>query len=705
MRNLKKKISALVLSTVFASMQLGSLAAIDTGLGAGNGGAVINNATGGFAGVNGAGTGNVDLNFTGNAHVNWDSLNVNKGESLNFNAINGANGLTILNTVNQGMTTVAGQISANPGIAKLIISNPNGVLFNGATFDAAGDVMLTTQPMTATFVNGAMNVSTVPTASTVGVVTIQDSNFSVGGEFNILAPSIDVVSSTIKANTGLKLITQNGQDYLSAGNLDSTKGVRLEAVNIDGDVYIIADKGIVKTVGGGEINGNLNIKSDDSVALNYVANGKALHVTGDVDVEGNGVLMYARNTKVDGNLNMTNGGGFLEVGNVQVGKDMNLKTIAKSENPQGYKHFVHVVGDNKVGGNATIESEHNIHIGNYNFEDKQLLDGSLEVGGKLTAHAVNGHIMTTVDVKADKISLKSDNLNVLTDGKAVLDANEYEFSSNGYLGGLKASGDTTVDEKVIAIMEGYVPIEDSVGTPGNINITGGTITKIETPSTATTQIASSGDVKLTGADAGKVNITAPGKYIEITGDVTADTINIGRETDKVKVDFPGRDYKLKFTNIKDNEEVTINGNEEITYEITDGEGGNNDGTQIKGENTYLVGPDKEPEPEPTPDPDPEPDPDPTPDPDPEPDPEPTPDPDPEPTPEPTPEPQPEPTPVPDGNENVKVLRSFENQSVNMNQVYTPVAYAADLEDDQNDTGVRKNVDGSVTVVRAFPMDK
>mgnify|MGYP007016922931 CR=1 FL=1 len=89
-------------------------------------------------------------------------------------------------------------------------------------------------------------------------------------------------------------------------------------------------------------------------------------------------MMYARNTKVDGNLNMTNGGGFLEVGNVQVGKDMNLKTVAKSENPQGYKHFVHVIGKNKVGGNLTINSENNIHIGNYKFEEGQLLDGKME---------------------------------------------------------------------------------------------------------------------------------------------------------------------------------------------------------------------------------------------------------------------------------------------------------------------------------------
>ena len=41
----------------------------------------------------------------------------------------------------------------------------------------------------------------------------------------------------------------------------------------------------------------------------------------------------------------------------------------------------------------------------------------------------------------------------------------------------------------------------------------------------------------------------------------------------------------------------------------------------------------------------------------------------------------------------------------MSQVYTPVAYAADLDDDTVDRGVRKNVDGSVTVVKAFPMGK
>ena len=659
MKSITKKLSALVLTTVFASMQISFATAIDTGLGAGLGGAEINNVTGGYVGIDGVGTGNVDLNFNGNAHVNWDTLNVGNGESLNFNAVGGANGLTILNTVNSGMTKVYGSITANDGIGRLIISNPNGVLFNGATFDAAGDVMLTTQPMTATFIDGAMNVSNVAGTVPAGFVQIQDSNFSVGGEFNILAPSIDIVRGSIAANNGVKLVTENGQDYIADGFKDA---VRMEAVNIDGDVYIVSKKGTVKTVGGGLIDGNLTIESDDNVSLNYVANGEALHITGDANVKGNGVLMYARNTKVDGNLTMENGGGFLEVGNVQVGKDMNLKTTKVSENPYGYKHFVHVIGNNKVGGDLNIDAENNIHIGNYNYEEGVLLDGSLTVGGAINAVAHNGHIGVTIDTSADTISLTSENLNILTDGKATLTANEYKFSSNGYIGGIS---DT---DKFINSMEDYVfyPAD----TPSYLNIAGGIVSQINTGKDGVAYIASKGDMTVTGANAGSVYLTSYGNDINITGDgVHANTITVGGETDKLKVDFPSRDYTLKYTNIRDNEQVTINGNEEITYELTNGENGYNKGDQIKGENTYLVGPEGPDEPGPGPDP------------------------------------EPEPEPNPDPNENAKVLRSYERPAApDAAQPYTPIAYAADLDDDQEDPGVRKNVDGSVTVVRAFPME-
>ena len=82
-----QRVATLVLSTLFASMQVSYAAGLSD--------AAINKIEGGYAGQV-AGNGSLDLNFNGNAHVNWDHLNVNKGESLNFNAVGGANGLRLV---------------------------------------------------------------------------------------------------------------------------------------------------------------------------------------------------------------------------------------------------------------------------------------------------------------------------------------------------------------------------------------------------------------------------------------------------------------------------------------------------------------------------------------------------------------------------------------------------------------------------------
>ena len=678
-KNFKRKLSALVLSTLFASMQV-SYAVIDTGLGAGNGGGVINNVTGGYVGAGGLGTGNVDLNFNGNAHVNWDTLNVNKGEALNFNAVNGANGLTILNTVNKGMSNIYGQVNANQGISQLIISNPNGVLFDGAQFTTAGDAMITTKDLSGVRaedlknfdINNAQYTQIKNANGKLVTVKINDSNFNVGGDYTIVAPGIVANDSSVTAKA-VRLVTANGQDYLSLGQTAPAKAqtvARMSAMNINGDLYITSKEGAVEILNGGTVNGNTTILAEGNVTLNKVNNGNKLNLNGDTKIVNNGARAFLRNADIKGNLEMINGGGFLDVGDVHVGKNAKLTTKMISENYDNncydhVKHFVHVIGDTKVDGDLAIESKHNIHIGGYDYDAQKLADGKLTVGGDLTAHATDGHVMTTIDTSANKITMKSDNLNVLTDGKATLSAKEYKFSSNGYLGGLTSTDQMSVDEKIVNIMENYIPIPDTVGTPAYINVNGGTISQIDTPSTA--YIASKGDLKVTGANAKEVNLVAPDKFIEITGDdVHADTIKVGKATNKLKVDFPKRDYTLKYTNIRDEKEVIVNKDEVITYELTNAKNGYNDGTQVSGKSTYLVGPDAPDVP-------------------------------------PTPPVDPEPQPVPDDNDNAKVLRSFENKSLDLNQVYTPVAYAADLDDDQNNTGVRKNVDGSVTVVRAFPM--
>lgn len=684
MRNLKKKISAIVLSTLFASMQISYAEYVnfDTGLGKDfTGGAVINNATSGLVDIT-KGTGTADLNFNANTHVNWDSLNVNRGETLNFNAVDGANNLTILNTVNRGMSNIYGQVNANSGIGKLIISNPNGMLFDGAKFTTAGDLMITTQDMSGLNVNDLTEAKFVQLYNEGKLIpiNINNSTFNVAGDYSIVAAGINAANSTITANN-LKLITANGQDFIALGEtlpLKNQTVTRLKAMNINGNVYITNDIGALELLEGGSISGNLKVVTNGDVVLNYTNADQKLIINGNADIKGNGAQMFLRNSDVNGNLTMHNGGGFVDIGDVHVTKDAALTTSNLSTNNLNCKpvrHFVHVIGDTKVDGDLTIEAQDNIHIGGYNYDEKKLADGSLTVGGNLSAHSQNGHVMTIINTTADKISLKSDKLNVLTDGKALLTAKEYEFSSNGYIGGIVDTKDMTKEERIVSIMENYIPVPE-VKTPAYINIAGGNLTKVETPKTSSAYISSQGNLKVTGANTGDLNITAPGKYIEITGDgVHANNVIVGKETDKLKVDFESRDYDLKYTNIKNAEQVVIKGNDKVTYDLTNGEEGYNIRASRPENTTYLVGPDKDPVNPPV---------DPV-----------------------NPPEDPKPPINPSDNDNVKILNNMDRdlvaKSIDANPVNTPVAYAADLDDDQVDTGVRKNVDGSVTVVRAFPM--
>lgn len=664
MKNFAKKIYSSLLCITVITMQASAttITTGDTGLGNGLGGANITGASGGYVNTE-LGNGSANVNVNGDSHIIWGNLNLNRGENLNFNAVDGANGVTVVNTVTSGMSQIYGNISSNSGIAKLIISNPNGMLYDGASFTTAGDLMLTTQALGVSYVNGNLNIQGLDQEAT-GVVTIKNSDFSIGGEYNITAPSIDIIKSVISATKGLKLITADGQNFLvspTVGQDEYHSAVRLEAVEINGDVYILSDKDIVKVVNGGKINGNLNIVSDGNVALNYSNNGEKFHVTGNANIQNDGRVSYLRNSKVDGNLNMSNSGGFLEINGVEVGGNADLKTTVKTN--EGVKHFIHVIGENKVGGNLTIDSAHNIHIGGYNNDSKTgnpsdlRKEGSLTVGGDLTAVARGGSIAVTVDTKAENIKLGA-GLNIITDGKATLDAKTYQFIANNYIGGVDS------EQEIINVMEGYKALP--AGGYTYLNITGGDVNKIKTSENGYALIKSEGNMKVDGVNSGNVLLTSNQNDITIGDDVHANVIKVGGETKNLKVGYTNRDYTLKYTNIRDNEVKTINRDEEITYEFTNGENGYNKGTQTAN-NTYLVGPDK-PDPPNPPQPD-------------------------------------EPTIIPDdNNENVRVLKGLErdkiNTAIDANQVYTPVAFAADL-DDEIKMGVRKNVDGSVTVVKAF----
>ncbi|MBQ7764201.1 filamentous hemagglutinin N-terminal domain-containing protein [bacterium] len=668
MKKIVKKLSAIALCTVFASMQVSaSIMTGDTGLGVGNGGAVINSAQGGYLGTD-LGKDSATLNFNGNSHVNWDSLNVNKGESLNFNAVDGANGLTVVNTVNSGMTKVYGSISSNQGVSKLIISNPNGMLFDGAKFTTAGDLQLTTQALAVNYLNGNLDIQGINQAATNGIV-IKDgdgvkSEFNIGGEFNIVAPSVELIGGYIGATKGLNLITKDGQNFLICPNTSNDythTAVRLKAVEIDGDVYVLSGEDIVTIIEGGKIAGDLNIDSKGNVGINYNNNGKVFEVTGNVTSNADGQANLIRKAKVGGDLKMSNTGGYVEIGTVNVAGNVDLKTTTGSNDNQ--KHFIHVVGYNDIDGNLNVDSIHNIHIGGYDDNLKDLLPGHLNVGGDINAVAHDGSVAVTVDTTANKVALTSDTLNIVTDGKALITANEYEFAAKQYIGGLEDK-----NYLINTVMEKYTPIgRYIVGDKGYVNIAGGNVTKFEQDNTSYAFLKSNDNMNIDNINAGKVYLTSD-KDIVIKDNAVADTIKVGGETRNLTVKLPNRDYTLKYTNIRDSQVITIDGNTEITYDMANGENGWNKGTQTA-MNTYLVVPGSPVVPPVEPDSDPE---DPTKD------------------------------------EAEKILKNLNrdevSSAIDAQQVMTPVAFAADL-DEEIETGVRKNVDGSVTVVRPFTPTK
>ena len=143
-----------------------------------------------------------------------------------------------------------------------------------------------------------------------------------------------------------------------------------------------------------------------------------------------------------------------------------------------------------------------------------------------------------------------------------------------------------------------------------------------------------------------------------------ENINIGDRTGTLQLDFPGRNFTTNYTNIRDGQVVTIAPTEVITYELTNEPTNGYNSPDLKasiGTNTtYLVGPAVL-----------------------------------------------NPPNIVNTDENARVLNTMNkdltNEAIASNPINTPVAFAADLDDDEVYGPCRKNVDGSVTVVRAVPM--
>ena len=728
MKNIKKTLSTLVLTAaVVATAQTVNATTImtgDTGLGQGLGGAVINSTDGGFVGCD-LGDNSASLNFNGSSVVNWNTLNLNSGETLNFNTVDGTNGITVLNTVQSGISNIYGDINADNGISHLIISNPNGMLFDGCHFTAGGEVTLTATPVSYDLENDKFELKPYtkdelpdfnpwnPGYTNVKIQIKNYSDFSVGGNFNIVAPGIRVWDSKVSVGDGkgtFKLETVDGYNFITGGltgnetpgagaardenprTLVGATGINLQAIEVDGNVEIVVPNrgALVSWHRGGNITGDLNIDSNDCVAINMYRPGQ-LTVGGDVNIVANGDIASVNQTDVGGNMSIYNKSGIVEVKNVNVGNDLNLKTDAQRKNRSNVKSEIWMDGENTVGGNVFMNAIHNILIGNNRGEKS-----SLTAGGDVNAHAQDGHVMVTSDVTAgNNISLRSDNLNILTDGEAVLSAKTYDFYSNGYIGGLGTCivGHGAESQDLRSVVENYTFVPslnvfaeggilyaddtfNNYRNNGALIVNGGTITNLDANYV---KMDSLGDLTIEHANIGEdMRISAIDSHLDLSSeDIHADVIYVGDKTESLTIAEKARDFVTSFFSVRFGDRhapSAIRPDETLTGELADMYNTPKEGLERAADTTLINGKAAPVPVEPTVDPV-----------------------------------NPVDPSTVDASDNVKTLNSMNNdllsQATDAAPVNTPTAYAADLDEDDNTSApIRQNVDGSVTIVKEMIAD-
>ena len=389
--NIFKKLIASALCLSFMTLQT---TFAQTVLENGYGGADISASHGGFTGVDKIDENNANLNFNGDAVLDWGHLNVGAGQSLNF--INGNS--AVLNNVLNGMSTIAGRISGGQGA--IIISNPNGMLMApGGSISTAGTLVLTTQDLVNkwTLDNGKLNINFNDAAfkdNTYSVIALSDkSKIFSGGDINIIAKGIDVKDSNITGNN-ISFTTKDGSNFIMQG-ASKTNGIVFD----NNSSIQIANSSITSTNG----EGTINLVTDK--ASNVVTTGSSFTAK-DTNITANSIYFNRglktptasakTNTYVSGNLTTDAKGA-----NGIVNTTVTGKTTVKAEAYNSIDKLTTNELDVSAGyftnlTNSTIKRDAKARVGKTTSterpDQRMFFMKDTKVGGNLDASSETGYI-------------------------------------------------------------------------------------------------------------------------------------------------------------------------------------------------------------------------------------------------------------------------------------------------------------------------
>ena len=413
MKNLFKKIiasfmcfSLLTLQATFAESTFAAgkdiLSPVD-----GQGGASIKDHTDGLYGVSSDGN-NAVLDFNKDTVINWNILNVLKGQKLDFN--NGS--YAVLNNVLNGMSTFAGHITGDTGA--IIIANPNGMIMNGGSIETSGALILTTQDLYTkyhSFFNETNGIDKNALQELLKDPQFKDNTYSIisinnglngkisASDINIIAKGIDLNSANITGSGNITFTTSDGANFMAASkdasktnNIAFNYGDSIQIANSSikandgtGSITLIAGKGDNKSnisVNGSILTGNTNIEGL-KIGFNENKNSNT-SVQGDLTIKSDGATGLF-NTSVSNKADITSNKGKIYLSNLTADS---LKT-----NSHTYTNLINSTITNGVeatAGTALVGQNGSTDVPYASFVMRDSKVGSLDVTTKKGAIQLNG---------------------------------------------------------------------------------------------------------------------------------------------------------------------------------------------------------------------------------------------------------------------------------------------------------------------------
>ncbi|MBI1422434.1 MAG: filamentous hemagglutinin N-terminal domain-containing protein [Gammaproteobacteria bacterium] len=309
-----------------------------------------------------------------NMAINWQSYNVNRNETVNYQQPN-ASSISLNRILSNDGSTIAGHINAN---GQVILVNPNGILFTPTAVINVGGIIASGMDIKPDdFMNGnyLFNAINGKNGTVVNTGTI---NASLGGNVALLGTKVEN-DGLIAANLGTVTLAAGKQAVLTFDN-GGVLGVRVSKAVLQKDIGVdpaVLNKGNIQAAGGRVLLTASTSQDVFSQAVNTGNLQQATHVV----------------VNADGSFTLGAGADTVNTGSID--------TSSTTPNQSGGQ--VVMLGNN-VTSSGTIKADAaNGHGGNIQLHST---DTTLLTQDSLTsARAGNNGVGGTVNVLGDKVGL------------------------------------------------------------------------------------------------------------------------------------------------------------------------------------------------------------------------------------------------------------------------------------------------------------